>query len=399
MSAGRDARGRPAEPGTGADVKQGGVTEAPAILTNGDRPSDRVDVAVIGAGQAGLAIGYFLAREDLRFLILDGADSIGAAWRTRWDSLTLFTPRRYDSLPGLAFPGISDGYPTRDEVVNYLERYTATFELPVQLDSLVRSLARQNGRFLLEVDGRAIEADQVVVATGPFQVPRMPPFAADLAPEVFQAHSTEYRNPSGLPDGTVLVVGGGNTGFQIAQELAATHEVHLSVGSRQMPLPQRILGRDLFWWLGKFGLTDKTVDSTLGRRMRERDTLIGSSPRSARRQGVNMKPRAVGVSGRTVTFADGSEVEVDAVIWAAGYRFDHSWIDLPVTDGSGALCHQRGVTDVPGLYFLGLPWQHTRGSALLGWVKDDAEYIAERIAAFEPVEASRILEGVASHGA
>jgi putative flavoprotein involved in K+ transport len=177
-----------------------------------------------------------------------------------------------------------------------------------------------------------------------------------------------------------LVVGGGNTGFQIAKELSATHAVHLAIGSRQTPLPQRLLGRDLFWWLSRLGLLDKTVDSRIGRRAQDRDTLIGSSPRELKRRfGVGIKPRAVGASGRTVRFANGSQLDVDAVIWATGYGPDHSWVDLDVTDSSGRLRHERGVTAIPGLYFLGLSWQHTRGSALLGWVKDDAEFIAARI--------------------
>ncbi len=357
------------------------------------------EVVVIGAGQAGLAMGYFLAQQGRRFLIVDSARSIGAAWRTRWDSLTLFTPRRYDALPGLDFPGDADGYPMRDEVIAYLESYAESFELPIALDNGVRSVSARGELFVLELeDGSSIEADQVVVATGPFQVPRVPAFAADLAPEIFQAHSTGYRKSSDLPEGTVLVVGGGNTGFQIARELAATRDVHLAVGSRQLPLPQRFLGRDLFWWLEKTRLLRKTAESRLGRRMRDRDTLIGSSPRSARRAGVHMKPRAIGVSGRTVSFADGSTLDVDAVIWATGYRFDHSWIELPVADADGTLRHRRGVTDVRGLYFLGLPWQHTRGSALLGWVKDDAEFIAGEIADAANDQTHRVPEGEAVHG-
>jgi putative flavoprotein involved in K+ transport len=343
---------------------------------------ERLDVVVVGAGQAGLAIGYFLARQGRRFVIVDAADTVADTWRTRWDSLVLFTPRRYDSLPGLAFPGDPDGYPTRDEVVDYLERYAATFELPVELSSPVRSLTAAEGTFVLQLDGRRLEADQVVVATGPFQAPKLPPLAAQLAPEVFQTHSVGYRRASDVPSGTVVVVGGGNTGFQIAKELSATHDVHLAIGSRQTPLPQRLLGRDLFWWLTKLGLLQKTVDSRLGRRASQRDALIGSSPRELRRRhGVEVKPRAVGASGRTLGFADGSELEADAVIWATGYRPDHSWIDLPVFDEEGRPRHRRGVTDVPGLYFLGLSWQHTRGSALLGWVKDDAAFIADRIEA------------------
>ena len=177
------------------------------------------------------------------------------------------------------------------------------------------------------------------------------------------------------------MVGGGNTGFQIAEELSATHKVCLSVGSRQTPLPQRFLGLDLFWWLTKTRVLNTTVQSRLGRRRQHRDTLIGSSPRELkRRYGVELKPRAVDASERTACFADGSELEIDAVIWATGYRADYSWIDLPVFDHDKGLRHRRGVTDVPGLYFLGLTWQHTRGSALLGWVKDDAQFIAQHIA-------------------
>jgi putative flavoprotein involved in K+ transport len=340
---------------------------------------DRVEVIVVGAGQAGLAIGFYLARQGRRFMILEAADAVGAAWRHRWDSLALFTPRRYDGLPGVGFPGDPDGYPTRDEVVAYLAAYAEVQQLPVIVDSAVQSLSPIDGGFRLECRGRTLVADQVVVATGPFQLPFTPELAGQLPPGVVQMHSTSYRHPGDVPAGTVLVVGGGNTGFQIATELTGTHSVHLSVGSRQTPLPQRIWRRDLFWWLTKTGLLKTTVDSRLGRRLSEQEALIGSSPRQLRRLGVDVHPRAVSVSGDTVGFADGTEVRVDAVVWATGYQPDYSWIDAPVLDSGGRVRHHRGVTDVPGLYFLGLYWQHTRGSALLGWVKDDAEYLATRI--------------------
>jgi putative flavoprotein involved in K+ transport len=341
---------------------------------------ERYDVVVIGAGQAGLAIGHFLREQRRRFVVLEAADSIGAAWRSRWDSLVLFTPRRYDALPGVAFPGDPDGYPTRDEVIAYLERYAAHFQLPVALSSPVRSLRREGDAFVLDAGEKRIVAEQVVVATGPFQVPNVPALAGGLSAEVFQTHSTGYGRPADVPEGRVLVVGGGNTGFQIAKELAASREVHLAVGSRQTPLPQRLLGRDLFWWLTKLGLLSKTVETRLGKRLRARDTLIGSSPREVKRHGIQVRARAVRAEGRTIGFADGTELEVDAVIWATGYRSDHAWIELPVTDEAGVLRHRRGVTEVPGLYFLGLSWQHTRGSALLGFVADDAAFIAGRIA-------------------
>jgi putative flavoprotein involved in K+ transport len=342
------------------------------------------EVIVIGAGQAGLTMGYYLARQGRRFVILERSDAVASAWRERWESLTLFTPRRYSALPGLSFPGDPDGYPTRDEVIEYLERYAEVFHLPIEPNDNVRRLSHEDGRFVLEVGRPTITADQVVVATGPFQTPYIPKLAQDLDPDVWQAHSTGYRRPSDVPDGTLLVVGGGNTGFQIAKELATTHKAILSVGSRQTPLPQRFAGRDLFWWLTKTGILSTTVESRLGSRLQHRDTLIGSSPRELeRRHGVEVKPRAIAASGRMVGFDDGSEVEVDAVIWATGYQPDYSWIDLPVFHSDGPLRHRRGVTDVPGVYFLGLTWQHTRGSALIGWVKEDAEFIAERIAALQ----------------
>ena len=348
---------------------------------------EHLDVAVVGGGQAGLAMGYYLRERGLRFVIFERGDSIAPAWRERWDSLTLFTPRRYSALPGLPFPGDPDGYPTRDEVIAYLERYAETFELPIELNREVHRVSQEGGRFVLEMEGRRATADQVVVATGPFQTPFVPELAQDVDPRLWQAHSTGYRKPADVPEGTVLVVGGGNTGFQIAKELSATHKVVLSVGSKQKPLPQRIAGRDLFWWLTKTRLLSKTVESRLGSKLQYRDTLIGSSPRElTRRYGVEMKARATGATGRRVRFEDGSELEVDAVIWATGYRPDFSWIDLPIVGSNGRLRHRRGVTDVPGLYFLGLTWQWTRGSALIGWVKDDAAFLSERIAA--PNEAS-----------
>lgn len=364
-----------------------------------ERGNEHFEVVVVGGGQAGLAAGYFLAQQGRRFRILEAGRSVATAWRERWDSLILFTPRRYDALPGLPFPGDPDGYPGRDEVIEYLESYVRQFDLPVEFNSAVRSLSSEEGRFVLHLDDRVLETDQVVVATGPFQAPSLPGLATELDSEVFQTHSTGYRRLSDVPEGTVLVVGGGNTGFQIAKELSASHPVYLAVGARQTPLPQRLLGRDLFSWLTRFRLMEKTVDSRIGRRMQHRDTLIGSSPRELRRRyGVQMKPRATAAHGRTISFADGSTLDVEAVIWATGYRPDYSWISLPVLDEHARLRHRRGVTDVPGLYFLGLTWQHTRGSALLGWVKDDAEFIAERVAAFEPVQADRATEGVASHG-
>ena len=261
----------------------------------------RFDVVVVGGGQAGLAIGYFLAQQARRFTILEAGDAPAAAWRERWDSLKLFTPVRYDSLPGRAFPGNPDSYPGRDDVVAYLTDYASAFQLPLELNSPARAVRPARGGYLVELDNRTYEAEQVVIATGPFQLPRVPPIAHPLDPGIVQLHSTAYRRPDQVPAGPVLVAGGGNTGFQIAEELARTHEVHLSIGSRQTPLPQRIAGRDLFRYLDKLGLMRVTVDSRLGRRLRYRDTLIGSSPRAAEQPGhppARPHGRCAGLRGR-----------------------------------------------------------------------------------------------------
>ena len=345
----------------------------------------RREVVVIGGSQAGLAIGYFLAQQGRDFTILEAADEPAAVWRRRWESLRLFTSARYDALPGLAFPGDPDRYPTKDEVAEYLTDYARRFELPVELGSRVRAVQESSGMYLVELDDRTIEADQVVIATGPFQAPFVPPIAEGLGPSVVQMHSTDYHAPQDVPKGRVLVVGGGNTGYQIAEELSASHEAHISIGSPQKPLPQRILRRDLFWYLDKTGLIRKARGTRIGRRLQaNEDTLIGSSPRSLRRHGVTFHERALDAAGSTVTFSDDSKLDVQSVIWATGFRLDHSWIEVAVFDEGGRVVHERGVTESPGLYFVGLPWQHTRGSALLGFVKDDAEYLARQISAARP---------------
>jgi putative flavoprotein involved in K+ transport len=346
----------------------------------GGAGDELLDVIVVGGSQAGLAIAWHLAREGLRFVVLEAAPEIGHTWRSRWDSLTLFTPTQHDALPGMPFPGPPDTYPTKDPVADYLTIYAATFNLPVRLNARVTDLRRTAEGFETRTDDAVYSARQVVVATGPFQVPYVPPVTQRLGGSVTQLHSAAYRNPQALPPGLVLVVGGGNSGFQIAEELArAGRRVDLSIATKLPALPQRLGGKDLFWWLTQLGLLRVTADSRLGRRMSSRDFLIGSSRRRLRAAGVRFRPGMADTDGRTVRFADGSTQDVGIVIWATGYRSDYSWIDIPGVTRDGKVVHRRGVTDVPGLYFLGLSWQHTRGSALLGFVHDDAAYLAGRI--------------------
>jgi putative flavoprotein involved in K+ transport len=266
-------------------------------------------------------------------------------------------------------------------VADYLQAYAAAFDLPVRRNARVTDLRQLGDGFEVRTADATYQARQVVVATGPFQVPFVPPPAGKLDASVTQLHSADYRNPRALPEGPVLVVGGGNSGFQIAEELASTRTVDLSIATTYPMLPQRLAGRDLFWWLTRLGLLRVTVDSRPGRRMSRRDFVIGTNRRRLERKGVRFRPRLVDAEGRTVRFADHRLLEeVGVVVWATGYRADYGWLHIPGVVGEGHVVHRRGVTEVPGLYFLGLSWQHTRGSALLGFVNDDAAYLAERIA-------------------
>ncbi len=348
----------------------------------GGRGDDTVEVIVVGAGQAGLAIAWYLARLGLRFRVLEASAELGQSWRSRWDSLTLFTPAQYDALPGMPFPAPADTYPTKEPVADYLQAYADAFRLPVRLNARVTSLSRSGDGFEVRTADETFSARRVVVATGPFQVPVIPPAGGGLDSAVTQIHSADYRNPQKLPDGPVLVVGGGNSGLQIAAELSASRRVDVSMGTSPPILPQRLAGRDLFWWLTRLGLMRVPAESRLGRRVQARgEFVIGTSRRRLKGAGVTFRPRLVGADGRTVRFADGSTLDVGAVLWATGYRSDYSWISIPGVVRNGRVAHRRGVSDVPGLYFLGLSWQHTRGSALLGFLDEDASHIADRIAA------------------
>jgi putative flavoprotein involved in K+ transport len=343
-----------------------------------DRDSaDILDVVVIGGGQAGLAMARQLQLQGLSFVVLDTAAAAGETWRTRWDSLTLFTPGRHSALPGLPFPGDPDAFPTKDDVADYLADYADCFGLPVRHSSRVTRLTRTDGVFVAETARGCHRSRAVVIATGPFQRPVIPASAAGFAPEVGQVHSSGYRNPAQLPSGPVLVVGGGNSGFQIAAELAAHHTVHLSIGTTAPQLPARVFGRDAFSWLHRLGIITAPTTSRLGRRLRERggDIIIGSRTRTLARAGVRIHPRLVQADGNTAHFADGSTAAAAAVVWATGFRRDHSFIDIPGIDDS----YDDGISSIEGLYFIGMPWQRTRGSALLGFVGDDAIALAPRI--------------------
>jgi putative flavoprotein involved in K+ transport len=341
------------------------------------------DVIVVGGGQAGLAIGYELMQRGVDFLILDANEGAGAAWRGRWQSLTLFTPAKYSSLPGLRFPADPDHLPGKNEVADYLGSYARNFSLPIEYGERVFSvdhLSEWNG-FAVHSAKRSYHADQVVIATGPFQTPVIPKMSAAVSKRVIQLHSSQYQSPDQLPSGNVLVVGGGNSGVQIAAELARTRRTWLSISETLPALPQRFMGRSIFWWLNTSGAMTVSAQTRLGRRMSEREFLIGKSAAAyASEDNVNLLGRAEAAEGNMIFTQGGGVVEVDAIVWATGYTQDFSFVNAPVVDASGRAQQKRGVTRVSGLYFIGLPWMHTRGSALLGWVGQDAAYLAHRIA-------------------
>jgi putative flavoprotein involved in K+ transport len=343
---------------------------------------ERLDTIVIGAGQAGLAVGYELASRDVDVLILTDESRVGDNWRRRWDSLRLFTPAQYSGLPGMPFPAPPAHLPGKDEVADYLERCAERFNLPVRLDTRVERLSWDGERYVVRTASSTIEADNVVVATGPFQRPQIPAIASRLAPNIHQLHSSEYVNPFELPDGPVLVVGAGNSGAQIALELAHLRKVWLA-GRNTGHLPRRLLGRDLFDWAWPL-MTRLSLDTRLGRRMRGRmrggDALIGIPEHALTEAGVVRVGRLTEERGG-LPVCRKTVVEPRVIVWCTGYRPDYRWINLPVVDDSGYPRHRRGVAlDSPGLYFLGLRFQHRMTSSLIGGVGSDAAFIAEEVA-------------------
>ncbi|TDE98888.1 portal protein [Occultella glacieicola] len=340
---------------------------------------------VIGGGQSGLSAGYHLAQSGVDFVILDAQDHVGAHWEGHWDSLRLFSPARYSSLPGLDCPGDPRHFPDRDEIAAYLRTYADHFALPVRSGVRVESLRPVGGSFVAEAGGQRFEAPNVVVATGPHQEPYVPGFAADLDPGIRQWHSTTYRGPADLPPGDVLVVGASHSGADIAHETAATHPTTLA-GRANGQMPFRIEGPEarvvlpIWFWATRNLLTMRTP---IGRRMRGEvrshgAPLVRVREEDLRAAGVRRVGRVTGVDDG-LPVADGTAVEVASVIWCTGYRHDYSWIDLPVTDEAGFPVSERGVSEFPGLYFLGVPFQYAFASMLIGGAGRDAGYVVRHL--------------------
>jgi putative flavoprotein involved in K+ transport len=352
----------------------------------------RFDAVVIGGGQAGLAIGHHLARRGIRFVILEANERIGDSWRNRWDGLRLFTPARYDGLPGLAFPAPAHALPTKDEVADYLGTYADRMALPVRTGTRADVLTRtdRDDAFHIDAGGHAFEAAEVVVATGAYQRPRVPAFASELSPAIRQLHSSEYRNASQLLDGPVLVVGASNSGAELALDAARDHHVFLSGPDKgKMPIrPESRAARvfDPVFWL--FINRIATLRTPIGRKalpiVRDHGgPLERIWPADLAAAGVErVFARTEGAVDGLPVLDDGRIVEAANVVWCTGFRPDFAWIHLPVIGEDGWPLQVRGVVpSMPGLYFVGLPFLDSGASALLGGVGRDAAFIADRIAA------------------
>ncbi len=367
--------------------------------------NERFDTVIIGAGQAGLSTAYHLTRQGIECVVLEGHDRVGDIWRRRFDSLRLYSPAKYDGLPGWGFPGPRWNYPDKDQVADYLEAYADRFALPVRTGVHVDSVTKAGDWYVVSAGDQVFEAANVVVATGTKQRPRVPDFAAELDPSIRQLHSHDYRNPAQLPSGDVLVVGASHSGADIALEVARDHRTVLS-GPVRGEFPVAMEGRmarlalPLLWFAANRVLT---TDTALGRKVRP-DVLSRGGPllrvklADLSAAGVEHVPEKVaGVHDGLPELEDGRVLDVRTVIWCTGFGKDLSWLRVPYDARNGLPAHERGVVaSQPGLYFVGLPFLYAFASMLVGGVGRDAEWVAAHISAQRAAAAPRDLSATVS---
>lgn len=360
-------------------------------MTSAETTSQKHDVVVIGAGQAGLSVSYHLKLKGIDHVVLDGAARIGDVWRSRWDSLKLFTAAKFDGLDGYRFPANKDAFPTKDEMADYLESYVDKFDLPVRLKTHVERLHKTGGYFRVETSNGVYEAGQVVVAAASYQKPRVPDFARYLEDNVVQLHSHEYKNPSQLPTGPVLLVGAGNSGAEIAMDLVKSHQVHLA-GRDVGNVPFNIagfMGRKILVRMVIRGMFHHvlTMRTPMGRNFRKKMhghglPLIRTRPGQLERAGVNRIGKIVSFKNGRAVAENGAETAFSSIIWCTGYHPGFDWIDLPVLDVKGVPRHLFGKSsDVEGLYFAGLHFQYSVSSTMVAGVGRDARRVVSWLGA------------------
>jgi putative flavoprotein involved in K+ transport len=368
--------------------------------------TERVQTVIIGAGQAGLSAGYYLTRRGLPFVILDANNRIGDSWRNRWDSLHLFTPARYDGLAGMPFPAPGQSFPSKNEMADYLEAYAKRFELPVRTGIKVDGLSRQGGHYLVTAGDRRFQAEHVIIAMALFQHPRTPTFATELHPGILQIHSRDYRNPSQLRGGDVLIVGAGNSGAEIALDVARDHRTWVS-GRDTGHLPFRINGLAARLILQRLFLRVLfhrilTIRTPMGRKVRPKilsqgGPLIRVKPKDLEAAGIKRVSRIAGVRDGFPALEDGRVLDVANVIWCTGFHPGFSWVHLPVFDENGIPKHEGGVAvGEPGLYFIGLPFIYALSSTMVHGIARDAERIAKVIGSRVRESSSRSSEAMSA---
>jgi putative flavoprotein involved in K+ transport len=339
-----------------------------------------LDFVVIGGAQAGLSMAYHLKKMGKEFIVVDGEKEIGASWLNRWDSLKLFTPTEYNHLPGLKFDTPKDHYPTKFEVADYFKSYVKEFEIPVQLNTLVTAVRKtENGFHLTHANGE-LEAENVVVATGPFHIPYTPPCHTKVSQSVRQMHSNYYKGLHQLQEGDALVVGGGDSGYQILSEISknGSRTVYFSGDTKVKSLPQKFLGKTLWWWFTLTGFLSYSKYSWIGKKLSSiTQPVIGTDVKEIlSRNNVIPMGRTKDALNDDIIFESKKVATIKNIVWATGYRPNFEWIEGLELDANAYPSNFRGVGNIEGLYFIGLPWMYTRGSATLGGVSKDAAYLA-----------------------
>ena len=340
------------------------------------------DYIIIGAGQAGLAIAYYLNKQNLNYLIVDANSETGAPWLKRWDSLRLFTPSEFNNLPGMKFPHKKGHYANKYEVADYLKAYVKKFNIPIEFNHKITSLKKENGIFKLNSDTKEFEAKNVIVATGPFHKQFTPKCHTKISDDILQIHSEHYKSPNQLQDGNTLVVGAGDSGVQILNEISKTDRtVYFSGNTNISSIPQEILGKTLWWWFSRVGFLSAHKYSWIGKKLSTGgQPVIGTDVKTLfKKDNVVCVGRTLDANKRTIEFEKQNIDDIKNIVWATGFKPNFQWIEDIELDDSHYPKNYRGVGEIDGLYFLGLPWLYTRGSATLGGVKKDAKFMSKHI--------------------